>query len=237
MKYADHWFFVPDSSSKEVSFPSEEAVHAAKVLRLQVGDGIQWLNGKGVRYTGKITVIDKRSLIATVTSSIIDPQVVATVLAVGQLHDASRMEWLVEKATELGVTELLLMRTDRVERTRYKLSRLKSKAISAVKQSGRSWVPRIREVSFLEALDLCKEYENCLLAHCYTDLTRNGDWKPVSSAHSACLFIGPEGDFTRTEVEQANKTGIIESISLGKARLRTETAAIAALVRLRNLGV
>jgi len=69
VKYADHWFFVPDSSSKEVSFPSEEAVHAAKVLRLQVGDGIQWLNGKGVRYTGKITVIDKRSLIATVTSS------------------------------------------------------------------------------------------------------------------------------------------------------------------------
>ncbi len=235
MKHADHWFFVPDSSTREVSFPAEEAIHAAKVLRLQVGDGIQWLDGKGGRFTGKITSLEKRSLSASVTSSSNEPEKAPTILAVGQLHDASRMEWLVEKATELGVTEIFLVKTERVERTRYKLSRLESKVVSAVKQSSRAWVPRIREVGFTEMLELSKQIESCFLAHCYSDLVRSADWNPVTSDVSACLFIGPEGDFTRKEVELANDAGF-ESISLGQARLRTETAAIAALVRLRVLG-
>lgn len=209
-------------------------MHAAKVLRLQVDDGIQWLDGKGGRFLGRISSIDKRSLVAEVLSSTTEALLSATVLAVGQLHDASRLEWLVEKATELGVTEIMLMATSRVERTRYKMSRLEAKIVSAVKQSGRAWVPQLREVSFAEALSHCKDFDERLIAHCYADLKRNDEWALVEHGKSACLFIGPEGDFTITEVEQAEKTSY-QSISLGKARLRTETAAIAALVRLRGL--
>jgi 16S rRNA (uracil1498-N3)-methyltransferase len=236
VKHADHWFYVPDSSSTEVSFPVEEALHAVRVLRLQVGDGIQWINGKGGRFIGTITRIDKRSLTASVKEYSDEPKLAATVLAVGQLHDAGRMEWLAEKATELGVSEILLLSTERVERTRYKMSRLVSKVISAVKQSGRAWVPGIREVSYTQALDLANDYDTCLLAHCYSELDRNKEWKSVPVGQSACLFIGPEGDFTLAEVERASQLGI-ESIALGSARLRTETAALAALVRLRDLGV
>ena len=236
MKHADHWFYVPASSSKIVSFPQEEATHAVKVLRLQVGDGIQWLDGQGGRYIGKIITLDKRSLTAEVSSNSKEDKPSPTVLAVGQLHDASRLEWLVEKATELGVTEILLMATSRVERTRYKLPRLEAKIISAVKQSSRAWVPKVKEVSFAEALLTCKDFEARYIAHCYADRERVAGWSAVPQNKSACLFIGPEGDFTVEEVEQAEAAGY-SSISLGSARLRTETAAIAALVKLRDLSV
>lgn len=234
MKHADHWFYVPTPSSKTVSFPAEEATHAAKVLRLQVGDGIQWLDGLGGRFVGKITKIDKRSLMAETVSSSMEEQPTATVLAVGQLHDAARLEWLVEKATELGVSEILLVATSRVERTRYKLARLEAKIISAVKQSGRAFVPVLKEASFAEALSLCKHMDKRFLAHCYQELERDDTWQAVDQEKSACLFIGPEGDFTVGEIEAANAAGYI-SVSLGPARLRTETAALAAIVRLRAL--
>lgn len=234
MKHADHWFYVPVSSTGSVAFPQEEAIHAAKVLRLQKGDGIQWLNGKGCRFTGRIVSINKTSLEAEVLSKTVEIQASSTVLAVGRLHDANRLEWLVEKATELGVSEILLVSTTRVERTRYKMARLNAKVVSAVKQSGRAWVPTLKEMNFVEALQYCQTMDTRYIAHCYADQPRIANWITEDSQKSACLFIGPEGDFTVEEVQQAERVGFL-SISLGNARLRTETAAIASLVKLRNL--
>jgi len=234
VKLADHWFFVPSAASGLVSFPKEEAIHATKVLRLQVGDGIQWIDGQGTRFIGRITSLSKAALVAEVESSSFESQGSKTCLAVGQLHDASRLEWLVEKATELGVSEILLLSTTRVERTRYKMTRLHSKIVSAVKQSGRAWVPRLTEMSFEEALQHCQPLKTRYIAHCYLDQPRKTDWIAEDSRKTVCLFIGPEGDFTVDEVHKAEQAGY-RSISLGNARLRTETAAIAGLVKLRNL--
>ena len=234
MKLADHWFYAPDSSQTAAVFTPEEAMHATKVLRLREGDDLQWLDGKGGRYRGKLTDISKRSMSAEVVEIAQEAKPADTILAIGQLHDAARMEWLVEKGTELGVTCFLLVGSARVERTRYKLARLEAKCIAAMKQSQRSWLPELRETGFAEALTQTASTPYRYIAHCYEDLLRVEGTSGVPADEGMAIFIGPEGDFTIAEVEEA-LAATCTPLSLGSARLRSETAALAAILKLRSL--
>ena len=225
----DHWFYAPnDAHAPDLrEFPAEEARHASKALRLRVGDDIQWIDGEGGRYEGRIQDISRLRMVAYVTAGTREVPPAPVGLYVGRLHDATRLEWLVEKATELGATEITLLDTERVQRTRYRMERLQAKALAAAKQSARAYLPTIREEDFGA---MVSEADGTLrvIAHCYRDLTREPLSGLIADAQPISVFIGPEGDFTRDEVALALASGI-RAVSLGTARLRTETAAVAAL--------
>ena len=221
-----------------VDFPEEEARHVTRVLRLGVGDGIQWLDGRGGRYRGRVVDLDRRRLRSQVEAFERAPAPRPLHLYVGALHDAARLEWLVEKATELGASSIALVRTARVQRTRYRIDRLRAKAIAALKQSGRVWLPPLTEPTYgavvaeLAALDPSRRV---LIAHCDRSRPRvrlgallTATDAPPAGDH---LLIGPEGDFTTGEIDAAEAAGAT-AVSLGDARLRTETATLAALALL-----
>ncbi len=252
MNLPDHWFYGRASDVQDCFvFDAEEALHATKVLRLRAGDALQWLDGAGARLTGTIGQVERGGFSAFAKTRVVEPIGLDLHLAVGALHDSTRLEWLIEKATELGASRISLLQTQRVQRTRHRLARLEAKAVAAMKQSGRTWLPHIVECSFDESLAAFAQpphaQELRLIAHCYPEAARarltqvlaNFQTDRGTSASrnvildagetpSAVLFIGPEGDFTLEEVRRAELCGF-EAVHLGQARLRTETAAVAAL--------
>ncbi len=251
MKLPDHWFYgsAADGHAR-FTFSPEETTHATKVLRLRVGDALQWLDGAGGRYRGRITDLARSGMSATASTTELEPAPVAVRLSVGILHDSARLEWLIEKAVELRVTEVDLLRTTRVQPARFKMARLLAKAVGAMKQSGGAFLPSISVSTLDEVLadaggglspkPTVGESLHAavkVIAHCDESLPRT----PVAQAYreglrnfvtpegpALHLLIGPEGDFTTEEIARAEAAGF-DAVSLGSARLRTETAALAAL--------
>ena len=138
-----------------------------------------------------------------------------------------RMEWLVEKAVEVGIERLTFLRCARSERRELKLERLEKIAISALKQSGQTWLPQLDEMTDFAAFVATVEPETAFIAH-LEDGERTELKQVVGNAPRCCVLIGPEGDFTPAEIELALGRGI-QPVSLGASRLRTETAALAAV--------
>ena len=229
LRLADHFFFAHRIDGDRHAFDAEEARHATRVLRLRVGDDLQWLDGRGGRYTGVLVAADACGMTAVARSELREPPPPRLDLAVGLLHDATRLEWLVEKAVELGATRIVLLRTARVGRTRHRGHRLKAKALSAMKQSGRAFLPEVVERN-LGAWLRERPEGRLLFGHCYADLPRRDLASVELGRESAAttLAIGPEGDFAPDEVEALTRAGG-RAFRLSAARLRTETAAIAAL--------
>ncbi|MBL7812028.1 MAG: 16S rRNA (uracil(1498)-N(3))-methyltransferase [Bacteroidetes bacterium] len=204
-------------------FDEQEARHAITALRYTAGQAIHFTDGFGNRYTGNIEKISKNGFTAAVVSVQSDENLPELQLAVGLLKHADRLEWMVEKCTELGVKKLWLMQTTNAIKNRINEERLQRIAVSALKQSHGCRLPHIRLISFNEVLN--QPAESRLICHC-----QSGD--ELLSASSAdlkgdCLvLIGPEGDFTAQEIERAHAAGF-RNLSLGSAVLRTETAAMA----------
>lgn len=223
-----HFFYIPDLDIQNPSLPEDESKHAIKVLRMSVGDQLRLTNGKGLLLTAAI----KDPTAKTCTLTIIESQQVQKPsperwLAVAPTKNTDRLEWLVEKATELGITGVTPIICERSERKIQKKDRLEKIAIAALKQSQQAWLPEITE-----AITLSKFLEEGFkgqgfIAHC-----NEGHKRKLASLYSvgenATIFIGPEGDFTENEVKLALSKGC-QPVSLGTNRLRTETAALFAL--------
>lgn len=210
-----------------ITLPEQESSHCVKVLRMKADEKIQVTDGMGTIYTGIITLAhDKKTTIRITDRISIEPVSHPLHLYVAITKHADRIEWMLEKAVEFGISSFTPLITQRTERKNIRVDRLTSTVLSAMKQSLKAWLPIVHEPVKFE--EIIKENKDCirLIAHCndgakqlITDLKING------SAH---LFIGPEGDFTAEEIKLATEMGAI-SISLGKSRLRTETAALAAV--------
>ena len=228
MKLPDHWFYAAPRPDGQHRLDSEEARHATKALRLTVGDQLQWTDGRGGVYTGRIRAAERGELALEVLAKAEVPAPASLHLAIGTLRDATRLEWLCEKATELGATDVTLVQTARCERPRHRLHRLEARLIGALKQSRRAFLPRLTECSFAELLAL-PALDHAYVAHCYQPAPTV--WPARSAGASARMLVGPEGDFTPEEVAAATAAGY-RAVTLGEARLRSETAALAALVRL-----
>jgi 16S rRNA (uracil1498-N3)-methyltransferase len=222
-----HLFHCPDLTTDMVQLPEEEAHHAASVLRLKVGENIGLLDGKGQRAEASIVEITKRGVLAHIHARVLHPaeRVARIHLAVAPTKQMDRYEWFVEKAVEIGVDRITPLMTERTERTRLRIDRLERVAVSAMKQSQRSWLPRIDEPTTLK--DLLQEElpDQRSFGWC------EGQHAPLMTAYApsehVVLLIGPEGDFTGEEAELLRKQGF-RAVGLGGARLRTETAALAA---------
>ena len=222
-----HLFHCPDLDTDLVQLPEEEAHHATSVLRLDQGVRVGLLNGRGVRVEAELEHVGRREVTARVLERIEVPleRKHRIHLAVAPTKQMERYEWFVEKAVEIGVDRITPLLTARTERAKLRIDRLYRVAISAMKQSQRAWLPTIDELTTLA--DLLKrelpaqryfgwcEGEHASLMQGYTDST------------DVLVLVGPEGDFTNTEADLL-RDHQFAAVSLGNARLRTETAALAA---------
>ncbi len=213
-------------ASEEFIFSKEESKHLAKVLRKKPGDSITLTNGKGLEWEGVLTQLNPSAVAAKKIKSIQHaPPLDELHLAIAPTKNMNRMEWLVEKLTELGVSSITPIICDYSERKIVKLPRLKKISIAALKQSQQFFLPQIHPpISFLEYLNT--EIKNGYIAHCgTTDKVSLTDCH--LTAQTVTLLIGPEGDFSASEIKLAEKSGL-QSVSLGKQRFRTETAGLLA---------
>ena len=215
-----HFTFYSDKIENNFAYFSEqETKHAILVLRFQLGDSIEFTTGNGIYYTGKIVEIQKKSFLASVDSYKELPQR-NFVMAVGILKSSDRMEWLVEKCSEIGVKQLIFLKSQNGERSKINLDKLKKTAVAAMKQSHSAWLMDIQEGNFESALNT--NQVNKYIAYCNSDIVQS---LPLKFGNDSIVFIGPEGDFTLGEIESAKSHGF-QVIGLGSQILRTETAAI-----------
>lgn len=222
-----HRFFEPQITQNSKLFPlsADEALHATKVLRLQAGQTIELLNGNGQVFLAEIENISKKQCLVSVTQLVNhwETNKPLLTLAVSPTKNMARYEWFIEKAVELGINTIIPLKTQRTEKNHFNTSRAQKIMISALKQSQRSFLPTLLPLTPLNEINL-QPYENKLIAHCYPS-TKSNLLYAIKPNKPTIIFIGPEGDFTENEVQWATQNHII-SIDLGRARLRTETAAV-----------
>ena len=216
-----------DASIAKHTLSEEESKHIVRVLRMQLGDHLIVLNGKGGSF--ECEIIDpnpKRCELQIVEVTQDSPKPYSIHIAISPTKQMDRMEWFVEKATEIGITEITFLNCKNSERVKLKPERLEKKAISAMKQSHRTFLPKINELTNYSSF--IKEHPSGLLAHCYEDQKQN--MQDVFAFNDCPILIGPEGDFTQDEIKLASESGY-KYITLGENRLRTETAALYACMQ------
>jgi len=220
-------FYAPDLTTPTYTLPEEESKHAVRVLRLRPGDSVELVNGRGGVYQAEVAQADAKRCQLRITHEQQVPQRPYSVhVAVAPTKNLDRMEWLVEKATEIGVDRLSFLRCARSERRELKLERLEKIAVSALKQSGQAWLPQLDEMLDFAAFLKTVEPATTFIAHLADD--ERTELAQVAAGPACCILIGPEGDFTPEEIAAARQRGI-QPVALGLTRLRTETAALAAV--------
>jgi 16S rRNA (uracil1498-N3)-methyltransferase len=211
--------------------PEEESKHMIKVLRMREGETFELVNGQGVLAQAEIRVAHpKKCEVAVLTRQSSKQSRPVFHLAIAPTKNLDRMEWLVEKATELGLGRISFINCQNNERRQLKTDRIQKIAISAMKQSKSLFLPIIDELQDFKSF--IASYPTGYIAHCYS--TPKSDFYPAIVHTDSPILIGPEGDFSPEEVEYAEKNGYI-SVDLGHTRLRTETAGIyaCALIKLK----
>ena len=230
-----HLFYTPDITLPDYMLSEEESKHAIRVLRLQLNDEVILVDGKGGKYTAKITDVNPKKTLLQITHSQQEfgKRNHYLHIAVAPTKNIERLEWFLEKATELGIDAITPIICNRSERKEVKIERLNKVVTSAVKQSIKAYHPLVHEaISFKQFMQQGLEGAG-FIAHCM-----EGE-KPLLAqliephGHHTIL-IGPEGDFTPQELALAQKASYT-AISLGEARLRTETAALAACFEINML--
>ena len=218
--------------SNDFILSEETSKHVSQVLRMKEGEEIRVTNGNGQTIIAEIVLPDKkRTKVKTIRKEFSELPKPEINIAISLIKNTNRFEWFAEKATEIGVSAIIPMICKRSEKTHFRKERIRSILISAMLQSQQSWLPQLSEpVKFPELIKNENE-EQKFIAHCL--LEDKKDLKNLAmKAKSKIILIGPEGDFTEEEIEQAIQHNYIP-VSLGDTRLRTETAGIVAAVLLQ----
>jgi 16S rRNA (uracil1498-N3)-methyltransferase len=208
----------------------EESKHLVKVLRKKQGDAIRLTNGKGQVFEGVILESNpKKTSVKILSSQEVPEDSFHIHLAIAPTKSPDRMEWMVEKISEIGFHEMTLLETMHSERSFLKTDRLHKKVISACKQSLKYRIPVLHPTIKLPDLFKSKEFEGYQKFIAYVDEKHEKHLFDAASPNGKYLIlIGPEGDFDPKEIQSAFENGF-QPVSLGKSRLRTETAALAAI--------
>jgi 16S rRNA (uracil1498-N3)-methyltransferase len=230
-----HRFYVSEVSGDICKLSEEESKHCIRVLRLQQNDSVEILNGKGKSFSAIIENANSKACLLKIMAQNFEPLSMWELhVAVAPTKNMARMEWLVEKLTEIGITKFIPVECHNSERTIVKTERLKKIAIEAMKQSGNLYLPEIGELIPLENLfDKYNSYQGQkFIPHC-----NDSERKTLSSVYqkgqNALILIGPEGDFTKEEVNTAINQSFIPVV-LNEATLRTETAALVSAIALKT---
>ncbi|MGB5435032.1 MAG: 16S rRNA (uracil(1498)-N(3))-methyltransferase [Maribacter sp.] len=216
-----------DNSASQFVFTPEESHHIVKVLRKKVDDMLLITNGKGSIFEAKIIIADAKKCKAQITATKKKHRRMYWFhLVVAPTKSNDRFEWFLEKATEIGVDEITPIICERSERKIVKPERMEKVIQSAMKQSMQAYLPKLNPMTTFEEF-MAQEREGLLfIAHCEEDEKMELK-RRVAPDKDVTILIGPEGDFTSNEIDQAYEKGFLP-VSLGQNRLRTETAAIVA---------
>jgi len=240
-------FYAPqlEVSSPVMTLDEQTSKHCVQVLRMREGDSLLLTDGRGLTITATIRTPHKRSCEVTLLNPVFEgrqgPEVY---IGISPIKNTSRFEWFLEKATEIGVTGIIPLLCERTERATFRQERMTSILVSAMLQSQQAWLPELKEPlplrSVLEKDEVGRSLGNDpgsdypparYIAHCINGVKRSiRDLNNPSNA--SIIIIGPEGDFTSAEVDNALSRGWLP-VTLGETRLRTETAGIVAATLLR----
>ncbi|GAB3901974.1 16S rRNA (uracil(1498)-N(3))-methyltransferase [Larkinella knui] len=221
-----HLFYQPEAEINPF-LSEEESRHCVKTLRLTKGSTIDVTDGKGRRHNCVIEKADPRRCTYRIVETVVElPRPYRIHLAVAPTKNMDRIEWLVEKSVELGIDQLTFFVSQHSERRMVKTDRLEKIAVAAMKQSLQLFMPVIDPVvDFKTVLTLVAE--NRFIAHLPVDEPATPLVQAAKPGGATILLIGPEGDFSAPEIQQAVDAGY-KMVTLGSTRLRTETAALAA---------
>jgi 16S rRNA (uracil1498-N3)-methyltransferase len=223
-----------DATQQLITLNEETSKHVVQVLRMQVGEQLNLTDGKGSMLTATISDAHNKHCVVQVKAVSYQPQAARkTTIAVSLVKNASRFEWFLEKATEIGVTEIIPLLCERTERQHFRYDRMKGILVSAMLQSQQTWLPVLHEPMKFENLKKI-QFENAfkLIAHCEETEKNSFSNFQIDQFENSVILIGPEGDFTTTEINTAIAAGY-KPVMLGETRLRTETAAIVAATLLK----
>lgn len=230
------YFYVPDAA-QQTELPADEAMHALRVLRLKSGDEMFLMDGTGNYFRAQVTIAATHHCYYEILEQMPqEPQWQGRVqLAIAPTKMLDRIEWMLEKATEVGVDEVSFLNCQFSERRLVKTVRLEKIIVAAMKQSHKAWKPVLNEIvtfkSFIKQPREGRKY----IAHCYEEIPRSylfDELQKPSDSEDAIVMIGPEGDFSIDEVKMAIEAGW-QSVHLGKSRLRTETAGLSAVMMMQ----
>lgn len=228
-----------DDRQKQIVLNEDTFKHVIQVLRMKEGEKLNLTDGKGSLLTCSIVDENKKHCTVEVREKKINTQAKRKVsVAISLLKNSNRFEWFLEKATEIGVSEIIPLICERTEKTTFKFDRLKNILVSAMLQSQQTWLPVLHEpLQYAKLWESCKllpklaEYQQKFIAHCMDGDKRNLTDIVNKSLFSKIILIGPEGDFTPGEIDLALQNNF-SAVALGETRLRTETAGIVAAVLL-----
>ncbi|MGI6224014.1 MAG: 16S rRNA (uracil(1498)-N(3))-methyltransferase [Prevotella sp.] len=227
-----HYFFVPDAD-KAQELPDDEAKHALRVLRVKAGDTLWLMDGKGKFYEAEATITNNKHCYYQIRNErMVEKAWSGRIhLAIAPTKMMERMEWMAEKATEVGMDQLTFLDCKFSERKTIRTDRVDHIVISAVKQSRKPFKPLVEGmVTFQNFISLPHEGK-LFIAHCYEEVDRKDLFNELQQTdinEDVTVMVGPEGDFSIDEVRAAIDSGAV-SVSLGEARLRTETAGLMAV--------
>ena len=222
------YFYEPLIATGMTQFTLSEtsSKHCVQVLRMDVGEQIDITNGLGGLFHATIQVAHKKNALVTITKSVqTDSPKQKLKLGISLLKNAVRLEWLFEKATEIGVTNITPLICERTIHERFKTERMQQIIQSAMIQSQQTWLPVLTEpIPFKEFIAKHTATQK-LIAHC--EPLPKTSIQSIEPSDDLLLLIGPEGDFSSKEIKTAQEH-LFAPVSLGNTRLRTETAAIVA---------
>ena len=234
------YFYVPHADQL-TALPDDEASHATRVLRLKEGDELFLMDGEGTFHRAEVTLASAKHCMYAIKETLPQQRMWNghIHLAIAPTKDIGRMEWLVEKATEVGFDEISFLDCQFSERRHLRADRMEKIVVSAVKQSRKAWKPIVNDlVPFREFMERPCAGQG-FICHCYEEVVRNDFFTDLSAWKASqpealkdaeiTVLVGPEGDFSIDEVHCALDKGY-QSVTLGTSRLRTETAGLSAVM-------
>lgn len=230
------YFFEPSIDASNTHFELSELTskHCIQVLRMRAGESLHLTDGIGNLYTASIVEPDKKKTVVKIDLVVHTPAPTKNVcIAIGLLKNTGRFEWFLEKVTEMGVTKIVPLICERSERSNLKGERMMGVVVAALIQSKQTWLPVLSEpITVAQFIDKHPS-EQKLIAHC--EEGNKTELKDIAHSNDTSILIGPEGDFTPSEIRLALDAKYTP-VSLGETRLRTETAGMvaAALLRYKN---
>ena len=217
-------------TSDYITLGEDTSKHIVQVLRMNIGERLQLSDGKGNLLTTEIADPHKKKCSVRIIEKNFQPQKSKQVsIAISLLKNASRFEWFLEKATEIGVTDIIPILCKRTEKQHFRFERMQQIIVAAMMQSQQVWVPKLHQPTAVKEVIENSVFSQKLIAHCEDEQKHN--IMEFHASISTQILIGPEGDFTIEEIGLAINHNY-KPVMLGQTRLRTETAGVVAAAAL-----
>lgn len=230
-----HRFYAPEIETT-IALPDEDAQHCCRVLRLKDGDEIEVVDGKGGLYKCRLlSASPKHCMVEIVEKVCVAPHWGCRVtIAIAPTKNIDRMEWMVEKVTEMGVDRIIPLCCRYSERKVLKTERLRKIVVSAMKQSLKATLPQLDDLTPVEKVISGDFHGQRFIAYCDREIPRRNLIGEYKQGSDVMVMVGPEGDFSKDEIRSALAAGFVP-VSLGDSRLRTETAGVFACAAIHTI--